>query len=112
MKNKNNLNIKKLFSHNINVNANINNYSNLPVILEHFFYNKQPYHLIVLGRNFFYQQFKCPGIDLINPGNICNMYIYKLFQPEPKKLLGSCFSLLNVPYNSEICYLQNVTNEK
>ena len=110
--NRTDLNRKKFFNKFINTTTTIKYYNALPVVIENLYYNKNPYHLIFLVKNIFYQQFKWPGIELLNPGRSCYIYSFKEFQRETPSLLGSCFNLVNLPYNSEICYLQNKTNSK
>ena len=115
LKNKNKqtkINKKKFFNKFINITINIKYYNKVPAIIENYYYNKTPFHLLFLMKNIYAQEIKWPGIFLLNPGKICYFFSFKIFQNHFKRILGSCFNLLTLPYNTEICYLQNNTNTK
>ncbi len=103
---------KKCFKYVVNTSVSIKHYNATPIVINDFFYNYTPYNLVLLAKNIYNNEYKWPGIAFLNPGRKCYIFTTDLFQKTFKKFLGSCFSLENIPYNFDICYIRNVLNNR
>lgn len=111
LKKKKTIKKKKFFKKFFNKLVNLCYFNSNPIIISNYNYNISPYCLVFLAKDIYNLEYNWPGISLLVPGNLCFYYLHN-FQKPFKNLLGSCFSLINIPYNFSICYLYSFFKKK